>query len=112
MKRIILMLILIVFITACSEQIEKTQEVEDTIEEPELQSEPEEIEEIEIVCADYDGNKEECQSYSECKWTSEENICESIDMDETDASIQCDKCMYFKQYSLEDLYEKVFWNGK
>ena len=35
-----------------------------------------------------------------------------IDMDETDASIQCDKCMYFKQYSLEDLYEKVFWNGK
>lgn len=78
MKRIILMLILIVFIIGCSEQIEKTQEVEGIVEEPEQKPEAEEIEEVEIVCTDYDDNKEECQSHSECKWTSGENICEPI----------------------------------
>ncbi|MDD5626996.1 MAG: hypothetical protein PHW01_03265 [Patescibacteria group bacterium] len=36
--------------------------------------------ESEIFCADYDGNQQECLSYSECKWSSDINECDSTDM--------------------------------
>ena len=36
-------------------------------------------EEVEIFCPNYDGNQEECITHSECKWTSNENICEPIE---------------------------------
>ena len=36
--------------------------------------------ESEIFCADYDGNQQECLSHSECKWSSDINECDSIDM--------------------------------
>ena len=85
MKRIIFMLILIVFIMGCSEKLENPIEEnspEIIPEEIETQppTAPEEIEEVEIICTDYDDNNEECQSHSECKWTSSENICEPVDM--------------------------------
>ena len=75
----------------CSEQIEKTQEVDDIVddivEEPEQKPQAEDIAKAEIVCLDYDGNKEECLLYSECKWTSEENICEPIDIVEEEEDV-------------------------
>ncbi|MBU4502237.1 MAG: hypothetical protein KKA79_06580 [Nanoarchaeota archaeon] len=44
----------------------------------------EEEEEVEIFCPNYDENQEECLLHIECKWNSEENICEPIDMVEED----------------------------
>ena len=73
MKRIIFMLILIIFIMGCSEQIEKTQEVEDIVKEFGQETESE------IFCLDYDNNKEECLSHSECKWVPEKNDCDPIE---------------------------------
>ncbi len=40
--------------------------------------------EKEISCVNYDGDEESCLLYEECKWTSDENICEPIDMIEED----------------------------
>ncbi|MBU0979303.1 MAG: hypothetical protein KJ709_00720 [Nanoarchaeota archaeon] len=93
MKRIILMLILTVFIMGCSEQMEKTQEIEDIVEEPELKPETEEsisppdeelqkepviINEKELFCPDYDGNEQECFLHEECEWDAQENNCDLI----------------------------------
>jgi len=49
--------------------------------------------EKEISCPNYDGNQEECLSYLECKWTSDENICEPIDMieEEDDEGVEDDE---------------------
>jgi hypothetical protein len=33
-----------------------------------------------VSCPNYDDNEEKCLSHLECKWTSDENICEPIDM--------------------------------
>ena len=46
--------------------------------------------EQEVFCPDYDGNQEECMIHVECKWTSEENICEPIDQveDEDEGGIE------------------------
>lgn len=39
---------------------------------------------IEIFCPDYDENQQECLSHSECKWSSDMNECDSIDIVEED----------------------------
>jgi len=56
MKKIILILTLLIFIVSCTNQIE----------------------EVEVFCPDYDGNEQECSSYLECEWDSQESNCDSI----------------------------------
>ncbi|MFH1409094.1 MAG: DUF333 domain-containing protein [Nanoarchaeota archaeon] len=46
--------------------------------EEEQQTEPEVIEELEIICQDYEGDKEECSLHTECGWDAEENHCDPI----------------------------------
>ena len=62
MKKIILILVLLIFISGCSEKLENP------------------IEEIskEIFCPDYDANKEECSLHQECEWDAKENNCDPI----------------------------------
>lgn len=62
MKKIILILVLLIFISGCSEKLENP------------------IEEIskEIFCPDYDANKEECSLHPECEWDAKENNCDPI----------------------------------
>ena len=33
-----------------------------------------------VICPDFDGDKQGCLSYSECKWSSDMNECDSADM--------------------------------
>lgn len=59
MKKIILILALLMFITSCAEQVEK-------------------IEETEVFCPDYDGNQEACLLHPECEWGSDMSECDLI----------------------------------
>jgi len=127
MKKLIFIILLLIFILGCSKQIE------DSIEEQQLANPasvyceeqggtlrmeeneagqtgicilPDETEceewayfrgecpeeEVEIFCPDYDENQEECLLHAECKWTSEKNICEPIDMvEEDDGGVEDDE---------------------
>ena len=75
---LVLVVVGIVFIIGCAEQIEEVAE-EIPPEEIETQplTAPEEIPK-EIFCADYDNDKEECLLHIECEWVSEENYCDPI----------------------------------
>lgn len=45
-----------------------------------------------ISCQNYDGNQQKCLLHEECKWTSNENICEPIAMiEEDDESVEDDE---------------------
>ena len=81
MKKIILILVLLIFVSGCGEQLQTSiEEKSPEIIPEEIETQPPTIpEEAEIVCTDYDSNEEECSSHQECKWTSSENICEPID---------------------------------
>jgi len=35
--------------------------------------------ETKIICEDFDDNKKQCLLHNECKWTSDKNLCDSID---------------------------------
>jgi len=59
MKKTIILIILLIFISGCATTEQDSGEVE-------------------IFCQDYDGNQEGCLLHEECIWTAEENICDSI----------------------------------
>ena len=126
MKKIIFIILILIFIVGCSEQMKESNE-EQQLANPAsvyceeqggtLRMEENEAgqygvctlpdgteceewayyrgecpeEEVEIFCPDYDGNQDECLTHSECKWTSEENMCEPIDIVEEDEEVKDDE---------------------
>jgi len=64
MKKAIILIILLVFISSCATTIEQESD--------------------KVFCSDYDGNEEACLLYDECIWDSEENLCDSISGDTKD----------------------------
>ena len=74
MKKIILSLVFLLFITGCIKE-----DVKDISEE------------VEIFCPDYDGNQEGCSLHVECEWTSDENICEPIGQVEEEDEVEDDE---------------------
>ncbi len=60
-KYFIGLLVLLILITGCAEQVEETT-----------------LGPTEIACQNYDGNKEECLLHPECEWDAEENNCDPI----------------------------------
>jgi hypothetical protein len=88
MKKIILIFILLIFITSCTNYIENT---------------PEETE-AEIFCPNYDGNQEACLSHTECQWDSEGN-CDSITGITTDEEIEENELASNLEDGFSDTYQ-------
>ncbi|MBW2976203.1 hypothetical protein KY347_02020 [Candidatus Woesearchaeota archaeon] len=93
MKKIILVLILLLFIIGCTQQegIPIGEELPEISSEEDIETLPitapeEEIiktgltegTEDKVVCEDYDNNQEGCLLHSECRWDSDENLCDPI----------------------------------
>lgn len=91
-RMVILTIIFLVLISGCVEKIEEPKEslVEEETEQPEEIPEaqpeavPEETKQAEKPttkndCTNYDNNPEECLKYKNCKWISEEQLCENLE---------------------------------
>lgn len=78
MKRIILILVLLIIISGCT-QLESPAEEKSpgTILEEDTGDEEKKAG-TEIACADYDGNQEACLLYNECEWIPDEDLCDPI----------------------------------